>query len=183
MIELMRLNNETGQTVFDKLQTVITEYDLGSKIVCFAGDNCPTNFGSSVRGGNSNVFARLQRSRIQLALIGSGCSAHLVHKSIEKACHQFQFFFDIEAVVVKIYTYFKNISVRNTRLQQMFSDNVADEVRLLGFSNTRFVGFKNCIQRIIDHFDLLKAFFLNDEIDDAPLSLIQFLNINYRSSF
>lgn len=76
------------------------------------------------------MFHRLQEDHGQnLIIIGA----------IEQACHKFQSHFDIEATVVNIYGYFENITVRNTRLQQMYSINVADDVKLLGYSNTRFL--------------------------------------------
>lgn len=88
----------------------------------------------------------------------------------------FNIFFDIEAIAVKIYGYFKHITVRNTRLQDLFSGDDADvdEVKLLGYSNTRFIGLKNCINRIIIYFDLLKEFFENEK--DAPPNVIKFFD-------
>lgn len=96
----------------------------------------------------------------------------MAHKAIERACRQFQQHSDIEATVVKIYGYFKHITVRNTRLQQLYSGD-EDQIKLLGYSNTRFLGMKNCISRILKHFDLLKAYFTEEE-NDAPIDLIRF---------
>lgn len=98
----------------------------------------------------------------------------MVHKAIEVACHKFQNFFDIEATVVKIYGYFKHITVRNTRLQQFSSNDDDDEIKLLGYSNTRFIGFKKCIDRIIQNFSLLKEFFENES--DPPVTVLKFFD-------
>lgn len=172
LVELYRLDDETGETVFNKLKIAIEKFRLQRKLVSFGGDNCVTNFGGVQRGGDKNVYNRLQEEFGE-HLVGVGCNAHLAHKAIEKACHKFQPHFDIEAIVVKIYGYFKNITVRNTRLRQLYSDD-EDDIKLLGYSNTRFIGLKNCIGRILQYFDLLKDFFLNDEEDDAPIQLIRF---------
>lgn len=172
LIDLFRLDDETGETVFNQIDKVIEKFGLESKFACFGADNCVTNFGGVNRRGEQNVFGRL-KEKFGDKLIGMGCNAHLAHKAIEKACHQFQPLFDIEATVVKIYGYFKNITVRNTRLRQMCSET-ADDVKLLGYSNTRFLGLKNCITRILEHFDLLQEFFTNGEEADAPVALIRF---------
>lgn len=50
----------------------------------------------------------------------------------------------------------------------------AKEVKLLGYANTRFIGFYGCINRIVQHFDDLKTFF-NNEID-TPDSLKHFFD-------
>lgn len=154
LITLSKLSDETGESVFNEMKSTADKFDLRSKFICFGGDRCPTNFGGVDRGGDQNVFARLREEFTERKIIGIGCNAHLIHKAIETACDKFQSFFDIEAIVVKIYGYFKHITVRNSRLQQLFSGDVSDEVKLLGYSNTRFIGFKNCIDRIIQNFSL-----------------------------
>lgn len=171
MIELYRLKDETGETVFNKVKQVIENFGLQQKFICFGADNCNTNFGGVQRGGDHNVFHRLQEEYGQ-DTIGIGCNAHLAHKSIEQACHKFQQHFDIEAIIVKIYGYFKHITVRNTRLQELCSDD-EDIIKLLGYSNTRFIGMKNCIGRILKYYELLKTFFTEEE-EEAPIDLVRF---------
>lgn len=117
------------------------------------------------------MFSRLQKE-FDNQLIGIGCTAHLVHKSIEKACDHYQPFFDIEATVVNIYNYFKTSTTRNTRLQEII--NADDELKLLGYANTRFIGFYRCIDRILNNFDALKEFF--DTEKDTPVALRRFFD-------
>lgn len=158
LIELFELENETAETIFQKLQNVWTQFNLHSKVMCFAADNCPTNFGGITRGGDKNVFNRLQKE-FNNRLIGSGCNAHLAHNSIQNACHKFQSFFDVEASVINIYNYFKLNTVRNTRLQKFYSIEADDEIKLLGYASTRFLGLEKCIDRVVENFDLLQGFF------------------------
>lgn len=174
MIDLFELGQETGKAVFGKVKSIVESYGLRSKFVVFAGDNCNTNFGGVNRNGTDNIFSRLGNEYSDHELVGVGCCAHLFHKAIEKACHVFQSFFDVEAVVVKIFGYFNHITVRDTRLQQLFSEDGSNEIKLLGYSNTRFIGFKGCISRIIENFDLLKTFFENEK--DAPLLILKFFD-------
>lgn len=169
--EVFQLENETSETLFEKLKIVWEKFGLRDKVMCLAGDNCPTNFGGVTRGGERNLFSRLQ-CEFNGRLIGSGCNAHLVHKSIQNACRKFQPFFDLEATVVNIYNYFKLYTVRNTRLQRLYSVDADDEIKLLGYASTRFLGLKKCTDRIFEHFDVLKIFFLAET--DAPIALLNF---------
>lgn len=171
LIEVFRLEDETGETLFKKLELVWTKFNLRDKVMCLCADNCPTNFGGVTRGGERNLFARMQEE-FDGRLIGVGCIAHLAHKSIENSCHKFQSFFDIEASVVSIYSHFKTHTVRNTRLQRLNSEDAASEIKLLGYANTRFLGLQKCTSRIIENFDSLKQYFTTE--DDAPNSLVNF---------
>lgn len=172
LIDVFRLDDETGETLFTKLKSVGEKYDIWSKVKGFSADNAKENFGGLTRGGDKNVFYRL-RKELGNEIVGIGCPTHLAHKSIEKACDRFQSFFDIEAIVVNIYNHFKTSTTRNTRLQQLVDpDDV--ELKLLGYANTRFIGFRGCIDRIIKNFDILKTFFENET--DAPNSVNRFFD-------
>lgn len=169
LIDVFRLDDETGETLFTKLKCVWEKFDIRPKVKAFSGDNAKENVGGLTRGGNKNVFSRLQKE-FNNQLIGIGCTAHLLHKSIEKACDTFQPFFDIEATVVNIYNYFKSSTTRNTRLQRLIEAD--DELKLLGYANTRFIAFHGCIDRIIKNFDVIKEFF--DTGEDTPAALSRF---------
>lgn len=171
LIDVFRLDDETGETLYKKLELVWNNFHLRDKVMCLSADNCPTNFGGVTRGGNQNLFARMQKE-FDNRLIGVGCNGHLAHKSIEISCHKFQTFFDIEATVVNIYSHFKRNTVRNTRLQRMSSEDASDEIKLLGYSNTRFLGLQKCTSRIVDNFDVLKQFFTTEA--DVPIGLVHF---------
>ncbi|XP_055307724.1 uncharacterized protein LOC129571876 [Sitodiplosis mosellana] len=171
LIDAFQLDDETGETLFTKLKFVWEKYDLRAKLKAISGDNAKENFGGLTRGGDKNMFSRLQKE-FNNELVGIGCAAHLVHKAIEKACDQFQPFFDIEATVVNIYNYFKTSCTRNARLQHLI--NADEYMKLLGYANTRFIGFHGCIDRIIKNFDALKTFF--DTEKETPVALGRFFD-------
>lgn len=171
LIEVFQLENETAETIFKKLQIVWTKYNLQDKLMCFGADNCPTNFGGVTRGGDRNVLSRLQEE-FNDRLIGAACDGHLTHNSMQYACRKCQPFFDIEAIVINIYNYFKLNTVRNTRLQHMRSADTDDDIKLLGYASTRFLGLTKCIQRIVKYFDTLQEFFLSET--DTSVALERF---------
>jgi hypothetical protein len=53
--------------------------------------------------GEENVFRKVQ-SDLGRPILGIGCSAHIVHTSVQIACASLPL--DIEVVVIKIYKYF-----------------------------------------------------------------------------
>lgn len=171
LIEVFELENETGETLFTKLKSVGEKYEIWPKVKAFSADNAGENFGGLTRGGEKNVFNRLQKE-FDNQLLGIGCPSHLAHKSIEKSTDQFQDFFDIEAIVVNIYNHFKSSTTRHMRLQRLINGN--DDVQLLGYSNTRFIGFGGCTDRIIENFVALQTYFETET--DVPVALSRFFD-------
>lgn len=55
IIELSSEKCETSQTISNLLKKSIDELQIADKVVAFCADNCPTNFGSSIRTGRNNV--------------------------------------------------------------------------------------------------------------------------------
>lgn len=72
--------------------------------------------------------------------------------------------------MVNTYNYFKTSTVRNSRLQHLAND----DLKLLGYANTRFLAFRKWIDRIIDNFDVLQTFFENER--DALITLVRFFD-------
>lgn len=91
MIELYRLDDETGETLFTRLKSVWEKYELRPKIKAFSGDNVKENFGGINRGGDKNLFSRLQKE-FDNQLIGIGCTAHMTHKAVDKLVINFNHF-------------------------------------------------------------------------------------------
>lgn len=174
MLDFANLSDETANTITGILNSVCEKYDLEKKIASFSADNAPVNFGGVTRGGNVNVFHQLQ-TKYENRLIGIGCNAHLLHNTIQNACNEIGVF-KIEAIVVKIYKYFYRNTVRVTRLKEICDSSGTEYMQLLGYGNTRFLAFKNCIGRIIKLFDVLKTFFLNPQEKKVPEKLVQFFN-------
>lgn len=153
-------NGETGELIFNVLKKTWETHDLGNKMVGFCADNAPTNFGTCERTGEKNVFARLQQ--VMPHLVGIGCTAHIGHNALQVACDQMNF--DVELIVVKIYSHFYRYTVRTAALKD-FCESVGDEYcQLLGYGKTRFLALRSCIDSIIRIFNGLKEFFHNSPV-------------------
>lgn len=170
ILEFSAENGETGEIISQLLKNVLTSHNLFDKFVAFCGDNAPTNFGNINRGGDKNVFARLKE--LKQNIIGIGCGGHIVHNALRFACDQLPF--DIECIVVKIYSHFYIYTVRLESLKS-FCNSVGEEYeRLLGYSKTRFLALKGAIESIIKNFAALKAYF--QQLSKCPKILVDFFN-------
>lgn len=159
-VKLLEFASEKGEKsliIASLLKKTADDFQIKDKIVGFCGDNCPTNFGSSTRGGQNNVYYHLKQW-IPL-LIGIGCAAHIVHNSLKTACDAMPI--DIECVVVKIYSHFYIYTVRIEALKSICAEMDGVEYsKLLGYAKTRFLALGPAIGRILNVFDALKSYFL-----------------------
>lgn len=155
VLEVTSQSGETSTVISNLISTAADEYELKMKIVAFCGDNAKVNFGGSTRGGQNNVFYRLKTWAPHL--IGIGCSAHIVHNSLKNACDAVPF--DVECIVVKIYSHFYLYCVRTHALEQMCEYANTEYKQLLGYAKTRFLALGPAIKRILHLYDALRDYF------------------------
>jgi len=157
-VKVLDISSKPGETsliISDLIQTAICEFGLEKKVVAFCGDNAKVNFGGITRGGENNVFHRLQVTFPHL--IGIGCTAHIVHNALKKACDVIPF--DVEHIIVKIYAHFYLYTVRTEALKAFCDEADVEYKKLLGYAKTRFLALGPAIKRILQLFDALKIYF------------------------
>lgn len=153
------------------LRRVSTNYDIEKKIVVFSADNAPVNFGTVGRTGSRNVLKQL-KDKTNANMIGAGCTAHILHNSIETACDGLRL--DVEYYAVKIYTHFYRHTVRLRKLKE-FCDSIGENfVRLEEYSKTRFLALKECLSSIISNFNALNEYF--DSLEEPPAKIKDFFD-------
>lgn len=168
IIEFSSEKGSTSEIIFDLLKKSLTAYNIEGKLVGFCGDNENTNFGGLDRGGQNNVFYRLKS--INPKIIGVGCAAHIVHNTLKCACDGMPF--DVELIVVKIYSHFYLYTVRVTKLKE-FCDSVEEQYEQLhGYSKTRFLALLPAIESVLRIYEGLKEYFLDTA--NSPLVLKNF---------
>lgn len=158
-VKVLDISSEPGETseiIFELIKKVVNEYKVQKKIIAFCGDNAKVNFGGLTRGGTNNVFYRMKE--INPNLIGIGCTAHITHNAIKKAC-DVALPFDIEHIIVKIYSHFYLYTVRTEKLKDFCQEAEIEYEKLLGYAKTRFLALKGAIKRILQLFDALKSYF------------------------
>ncbi|KAK8785204.1 hypothetical protein V5799_008430 [Amblyomma americanum] len=110
LLEINTLPGETSAMVSQYIMDALEANQVTSKLVAFSADNANCNFGGAARNGKNNVFSRLQDS-VDHKILGIGCAAHIVHNTVQTAADCLPL--DIEAVIVKIYSYFYIYTVWN----------------------------------------------------------------------
>lgn len=158
-VKILDISSESGESsiiINDLLKKTAEEYGLEKKIIAFCGDNAKVNFGGETRGGQNNVFYRLKQWLPHL--IGIGCVAHIVNNALKRACDVMPF--DVECVIVKIYSYFYIYTTRVTALQEFCETAGVEYFKLLGYAKTRFLALGPAIKRVLQLYEPLKMLFI-----------------------
>jgi hypothetical protein len=155
LLNFDEVSGETAQILTQYLLQCVKKYKLEEKLVCYTADNTNSNFGGVKRKGNENVFRKVQ-SDLYRPILGIGCSAHIVHNSVQTACDSLPL--DIEVIVIKIYKYFHIYAVRVTKLKEFCEFVETDYKKVLSHSSTRFLSLLLAIERILSIFDGLKSY-------------------------
>lgn len=156
VLEMTSEDGETSTIINELISKAATKFDLKKKIVAFCGDNAKVNFGGDTRGGENNVLFRM---KLWLPhLIGIGCVAHIVHNALKYACDVAPF--DVECVIVKIYSYFYLQTTHVTALKGFCETSGVEYKKLLGYAKTRFLALGPAIKRVLELYDVLKELFI-----------------------
>ncbi|XP_039953666.1 uncharacterized protein LOC120770336 [Bactrocera tryoni] len=168
VIDLVDAYGESSEIIVNLLNSAMNKLNINKKLVAFCGDNAACNFGNVNRTGTNNVFYKLKQ--LYPGLIGVGCAAHIVHNTLKKACDKMPF--DVEMIVVKIYSHFYLFTVRVAKLKKVCESVDVEYKKQIGYSKTRFLGLLSSVDSILRIFDGLKEYFLGDP--NTPKSLLLF---------
>lgn len=91
---LSETNDISPYHIFEDIQ----KYSLESKIFSLCADNNNTNFGVLI-GECMECFSKKQQT-LERAILGIGCSAHIVHNTVQTACTIL--LVDVQAITVKL---------------------------------------------------------------------------------
>uniref|UniRef100_A0AAR2KN72 HAT C-terminal dimerisation domain-containing protein n=1 Tax=Pygocentrus nattereri TaxID=42514 RepID=A0AAR2KN72_PYGNA len=150
LIQAQDTPNETETTIANYLMETLAKNNLASKCIAFTGDNCNTNFGGTRRDeGGNNVFANLKRMLQNKTLIGVGCPAHILNNCVHHGADRLDYF--------HIYT------VRTESLKEYCDFVDVEYRRMLSHSKTRWLSLFPGIERMLQMFPALKAFFSSQE--------------------
>lgn len=161
LLEFKSVLGETAVILTNHLVEVLKKNNLEDKVVAFCGDNCNTNFGGVLRRGQNNVYALLKKE-LGRNIIGIGCGAHILHNTIQHDVDVLPI--EIEALVVKIYKYFHIYTVRVSQLKEFCDFAEIEYKKLLQHGNTRFLSLLPAIERILQMYEGLKAYFSSMEM-------------------
>ena len=87
-------------------------------LTSFCADNCNTNFGGMDHGGDKNIFHKLKTHKGNL--IAVGCPSHILHNAAKFGADNLPF--DIESIVFKLASHFRNSTKRIEHLKDIFEE-------------------------------------------------------------
>ncbi len=121
-----------------------------------------------------NVYANLKKSLQNKTLVDVGCPAHIMNNCVHYGADNLDI--EIEHIIFKIYQYFNIYTVRTESLKD-YCDFVDIEYRkLLSHSKTRWLSLFPGIERLLQIFPALRAYFLSQE--KAPVMIRRSFEMN-----
>ncbi|KAK1895985.1 Protein FAM200B [Dissostichus eleginoides] len=153
-------NIDTAELLFTSLTKVLSERNINwNNLVAFNSDNA-----SVMKGRHNSVASRIKE--LQPGLVDIGCICHLVQLATGcgiKALHQ-----PIEEVLQAIYSHF-DISAKRCELYKEFVEFTdTDTLKLLRYCATRWLSLLTCINRVLNQWNALQAYFESHEDVEKP---------------
>ncbi|XP_061897879.1 uncharacterized protein LOC133646469 [Entelurus aequoreus] len=145
-------NIGTAENLFESLNTVLSDRKIDWRnVVAFNSDNA-----NVMKGKHNSVVSRIKD--MQPSLIDMGCICHLVQLATGwgiKALHQ-----PIEDILISIYAHF------DIREFVEFADS--ETLKILRYCATRWLSLLTCINRVLNQWDALQAYFASQEDVEKP---------------
>lgn len=145
-LQSYHLGHATAADLFDAVKDSLTELPL-PKFLSFFSD------GPNVMKSLKNKLKELNPSILDVGF----CSLHTVHNAF--ACGLNEFGGDVESLAIDLYYFFKRSAVQSEDLKKLQLElGLADHV-FLRHVNSRWLTLQSSLDRIIEQFSALKAFF------------------------
>ena len=149
--------SSTGENIFRILDNEIKKYGLSwENCISFGSDNASVMLGK-MKG--VAAFIKEQHPNIHI----HGCPCHLLHIAAKKGaavlhCH-------IEDILTDTYYYLENSSKRLKSLQHFQKETGSVMHKILKHGPTRWLSLHACIGRLIEQWDALSSFVLNEKCE------------------
>ncbi|CAF4456851.1 unnamed protein product [Rotaria sp. Silwood2] len=148
--------HESANDIYNNIIKVMENYQLNIRnLTSIGADNANVNFGE-----HHSVFKLFKD--LCPCLVKGNCFAHVLHNGVKHA-HD-DLLIDVESILCKIYSFFSNSAKRVEELKSYY-DFVQVEYRvLLEHITIRWLSLLPSIQRLIENYDPIKNYFLNQQI-------------------
>ncbi|CAG9835526.1 unnamed protein product [Diabrotica balteata] len=160
--DIVEAEGSKANELFDTLKKRLVDKNIPiSNLVAFSSDT--TNV---MAGQYHSVFALLKNEIPNILCVK--CSCHMAHLAISHACLKLPR--SIEDLVRNIGSHFSRSAMRNERLQEFQSFFKTDIHKILKPAITRWLSLKQCVDRILEQFQPLKAYFTELVFEDPSLT-------------
>ncbi|CAM4945455.1 unnamed protein product [Rotaria socialis] len=151
ILEFIEQQHESADALFNNIKYVIEANGLNlNQLVSIGSDNT-----------NVNV---------------ANCYSHILHNSVKHGNEHL--LFDIEGVLLKIYSHFGRSSVRSQELVKYFEFAEQEQKVILKHIRIRWLSLLQSIERLIAINPVIKSYFLNLGNNECPGLLLNFFTCN-----
>lgn len=168
LLDFVENPDESANGMFQIIEQCLVSNNLSFKHVSsFSADNCNANFGE-----HSSLFTNLKKQNRDI--IKANCHAHILHNAIKHSIDKLDY--DIENLVLKLYSHFSISAKRRESLKDCFEFNESQYQELLRHVTTRWLSLLPCIERILKSWQPLLTYFRS--MRDCPNQIKKLLFIN-----
>ncbi|KAJ8913886.1 hypothetical protein NQ315_005683 [Exocentrus adspersus] len=128
-----------------------------TNIIGFSADTCNVMFGEY-----NSVYSLLRKDLPQIVCVK--CSCHSIHLASSKACLKLPR--SVEDLLRNIGSHFSRSHARQEKLSQFQSFFKTECHKILSPAATRWLSLKPCVDRVLEQFDALSAYFTETVFDD-----------------
>ena len=145
----------TGDNIFHLLDHELTKRKiLWSNCVSFSSDNATVMSGMG-KGVAGNIC------RIQPSVYFMGCACHLMNIAAQKAANTLPC--PVSDVLIDIYFYLDKSANRKQNLKELQVFQGKETRKLLKLVNTRWLSLGQCLNRLLEMWEPLEAFFSDEQ--------------------
>lgn len=158
---------ELQSSTADELYTAMIN-NLKSKniplgnLVGFSSDTC-----NVMVGEHNSVFSRLKHDNPHIVCVK--CSCHSIHLAASKACLNLPR--SVEDLLRNLASHFHRSYGRQMALKECQEFFNVDIHKVLSPSITRWLSLEACVNRVLEQYDVLKAYLSTEVIDDPSITL------------
>ncbi|CAM2723326.1 unnamed protein product [Rotaria socialis] len=169
LIEFISDPHEAAVDIFNNICKIIDDNKLLiENLTSYGADNANVNY------GEHHLVFQFLKSKVPHLLKGN-CFCHVLHNAVHAAHDELPI--DIEAILCKLYSYFSRSAKRIESLKEYFEFVQTEFSVLLQHIRTRWLSLLRSIERLLENFEPLKLFFLNQQTStDAQRLLQSFFN-------
>ncbi|XP_034965228.1 uncharacterized protein LOC118082233 isoform X2 [Zootoca vivipara] len=151
LLEMPICNVGNAENLYEKLSEALRKRGIPwENLIAFNFDNA-----SVMEGKHNSVISRLKTRQPHIQDLG--CICHLVQLATGCAIRAAQV--PVEDILVRIYTHFGKSAKRCEIYKEFVDFTDSDHLNLLRYCSTRWLSLLTCIQRVLNQWDALKAYF------------------------
>ncbi|XP_054601663.1 uncharacterized protein [Nothobranchius furzeri] len=154
-MEMPICNVGNAENLYEKLREALRKRGIPwENLIAFNSDNA-----SVMKGRHNSVISRLKTSQPHVQDLG--CICHLAQLATGCAIKAAQV--PVEDFLVGIYTHFDKSAKRCEIYKEFVDFTDSDHLKLLRYCSTRWLSLLTCVQRVLNQWDALQAYFNSHE--------------------